>query len=291
MSSFRTLDQADVKGRRVLVRVDLNVPMESGKITDATRIERVKPTIEEIADKGGKVILLSHFGRPKGRDPKASLRPVAAAVADVVGRPVAFADDCVGPKAEQAVAAMRPGDILCLENTRFHVEEEKNDRGLRRAARGARRHLRQRCVLGGAPRTRLDRGDCAQAPGLRGPQHAGRTGGAVPGPRTAGTTGGGDRRRRQDLHQARPARQPDHEGRCAAHRRRHGQHVPGRAAQGGRQVARRARPYGHGARHPGKGASARMRDRAAGRCGGGAEVRGRTRPRESSPSMPSSPTT
>jgi phosphoglycerate kinase len=129
MSSFRTLDQADVKGRRVLVRVDLNVPMESGKITDATRIERVKPTIEEIADKGGKVILLSHFGRPKGRDPKASLGPVAAAVADVVGRPVAFADDCVGPKAEQAVAAMRPGDILCLENTRFHVEEEKNDAG------------------------------------------------------------------------------------------------------------------------------------------------------------------
>ncbi len=118
-----------MKGRRVLVRVDLNVPMESGKITDATRIERVKPTIEEIADKGGKVILLSHFGRPKGRDPKASLRPVAAAVADVVGRPVVFVDDCVGPKAEQAVAAMRPGDILCLENTRFHVEEEKNDAG------------------------------------------------------------------------------------------------------------------------------------------------------------------
>jgi phosphoglycerate kinase len=129
MSSFRTLDQADVKGRRVLVRVDLNVPMENGKITDATRIERVKPTIEKIADKGGKVILLSHFGRPKGRDPKASLRPVAAAVADVVGRPVAFVDDCVGPEAEQAVAAMRPGDILCLENTRFHVEEEKNDAG------------------------------------------------------------------------------------------------------------------------------------------------------------------
>jgi phosphoglycerate kinase len=129
MSSFRTLDQADVKGRRVLVRVDLNVPMEGGKITDATRIERVKPTIEKIADKGGKVILLSHFGRPKGRDPKASLRPVAAAVADVVGRPVAFVDDCVGPEAEQAVAAMRPGDILCLENTRFHVEEEKNDAG------------------------------------------------------------------------------------------------------------------------------------------------------------------
>jgi phosphoglycerate kinase len=127
MSSFRTLDQADVKGKRVLVRVDLNVPMENGRVADATRIERSAPTITEIADKGGKVILLSHFGRPKGRDPKESLKPVAAEVARVVGRPVAFADDCIGEAAERAVAAMKPGDILCLENTRFHKEEEKND--------------------------------------------------------------------------------------------------------------------------------------------------------------------
>ncbi|MFL5108880.1 MAG: phosphoglycerate kinase, partial [Xanthobacteraceae bacterium] len=97
--------------------------------TDATRIERVAPGITEIADKGGKVILLSHFGRPKGRDPKYSLKPVAAEVARVVGRPVAFAEDCIGPKAETAVAAMRTGDILCLENTRFYKEEEKNDAG------------------------------------------------------------------------------------------------------------------------------------------------------------------
>jgi len=129
MNDFATLDQADVKGKRVLVRADLNVPMDAGKVTDATRIERVKPTIVEIADKGGKVILLSHFGRPKGRDPKASLRPVAAALAEVIGRPVEFVDECVGPKAEQAIAAMRPGDILCLENTRFHPEEEKNEAG------------------------------------------------------------------------------------------------------------------------------------------------------------------
>jgi phosphoglycerate kinase len=127
MLSFRTLDQADVKGKRVLLRVDLNVPMENGKVTDGTRIERSAPTITEIADKGGKVILLSHFGRPKGRDPKDSLKPVAAEVARVVGRPVAFADDCIGEAAEGAVAAMKPGDILCLENTRFHKEEEKND--------------------------------------------------------------------------------------------------------------------------------------------------------------------
>jgi phosphoglycerate kinase len=127
MSSFRTLDQADVKGKRVLLRIDLNVPMENGKVTDATRIERVAPTIAEIAGKGGKVVILAHFGRPKGPDPKESLKPVAAAVEQVLQRPVAFAEDCIGAEAEAAVAAMKPGDILCLENTRFHKGEEKND--------------------------------------------------------------------------------------------------------------------------------------------------------------------
>jgi phosphoglycerate kinase len=127
MSAFRTLDDADVKDKRVLLRVDLNVPMEDGQVTDLTRIERVALTITEIADKGGKVILLAHLGRPKGPNPKESLRPIAAAVAQVVGRPVAFAEDCVGEKAEAAIAAMKPGDILCLENTRFHKGEEKND--------------------------------------------------------------------------------------------------------------------------------------------------------------------
>jgi phosphoglycerate kinase len=127
MTSFRTLDQAPVKGRRVLVRVDLNVPTENGKVTDATRIESVAPTITEIADKGGKVILLAHFGRPNGRDPKDSLKPIAAAAARIIGRPIAFAEDCIGDVAEKAVAAMKPGDILCLENTRFHAGEAKND--------------------------------------------------------------------------------------------------------------------------------------------------------------------
>jgi phosphoglycerate kinase len=127
MADFRTLDGVDLKGKRVLIRVDLNVPVENGVVTDATRIERVAPAITEIADKGGKVILLSHFGRPKGkRDPKQSLKPVAAEVARIIKRPVRFADDCIGEKAEQATAAMKPGDILCLENTRFHAGEEKN---------------------------------------------------------------------------------------------------------------------------------------------------------------------
>jgi phosphoglycerate kinase len=109
------------------VRVDLNVPVENGVVSDATRIERMAPAITEIADKGAKVILLSHFGRPKGHDAKDSLKPVAAEVAHIIKRPIQFADDCIGDTAERAVAAMRPGDILCLENTRFHPGEEKND--------------------------------------------------------------------------------------------------------------------------------------------------------------------
>jgi phosphoglycerate kinase len=125
--TFRTLDDVDVKGKRVLLRVDLNVPTENGRVTDTTRLERVAPTITEISDKGGKVILLAHFGRPKGRDPKDSLKPVAAALSQVIRRPVGFAEDCVGDVAQKAVTAMRDGDILCLENTRFHKEEESND--------------------------------------------------------------------------------------------------------------------------------------------------------------------
>jgi phosphoglycerate kinase len=127
MIPFRTLDQADVFGARVLLRVDLNVPMEHGQVADATRLERIVPTITEIADKGGKVILLSHFGRPKGRDPKDSLKPVARELAHIMMRPVVFADDCIGKEAEAAVQGMSPGRIVCLENTRFHPGEEKND--------------------------------------------------------------------------------------------------------------------------------------------------------------------
>jgi phosphoglycerate kinase len=130
MSAFRTLDSADVKGKRVLLRVDLNVPTENGRVTDLTRIERVASTILEIADKGGKVILMAHLGRPKGKpDPAFTLKPVAEAVAEVVKRPVAFASDCIGEPAAKAVAAMKNGDILCLENTRYYNAEEKNEPG------------------------------------------------------------------------------------------------------------------------------------------------------------------
>jgi phosphoglycerate kinase len=129
VTHFRTLDDVDLRGKRVLLRVDLNVPMANGEVGDPTRIERMAPTVAEIAAKGGKVILLSHFGRPKGRNAKDSLRPVAAALARQLRRDIAFADDCIGPAAVAAVAAMKDGDILCLENTRFDPGEEINDPG------------------------------------------------------------------------------------------------------------------------------------------------------------------
>ena len=129
MPAFKTLDDlTDIAGKRVLVRVDLNVPVSDGKVTDATRIERVAPTIRELSKKGAKVVLLAHFGRPKGA-PHAdmSLAIVQPAVEKILAMPVAFAKDCIGAAAEEAVAGMTDGDILILENTRFHKGEEKND--------------------------------------------------------------------------------------------------------------------------------------------------------------------
>ncbi len=127
MSSFKTLDQAVVANKRVLVRVDLNVPMEAGRVTDMTRIARVLPTIRELSEKCAKVILLSHFGRPKGADKSQSLEPLVSVLADALGKTVLFATDCVGADAEKAVSILQPGQILVLENTRFHKGEEKNE--------------------------------------------------------------------------------------------------------------------------------------------------------------------
>jgi len=128
LSSFQTLDDLSVRGKRVLVRVDLNVPMKDGVVTDLVRIERQAPTIRELAGKGARVIVLSHFDRPKGKVvPSMSLKPVVAPLAKVLGKPVAFAGDCVGEVASAAVAKLKDGDILLLENTRFHPGEEKND--------------------------------------------------------------------------------------------------------------------------------------------------------------------
>lgn len=131
MPAFKTLDDlTDIAGKRVLVRVDLNVPVTDGKVSDTTRIERVAPTILELSEKGAKVILLAHFGRPKG-EPVAdqSLSLIAPAVEEVLDQRVAFASDCIGAPAADAIAKMEDGDILLLENTRFHKGEEKNEAG------------------------------------------------------------------------------------------------------------------------------------------------------------------
>ena len=126
--SFKTLDNLDVTGKRVLVRADLNVPVRDGQITDLTRIERLSPTIRELAEKGARVVVLSHFDRPKGkRVPEMSLAPMAAALGKVLGKPVAFGADCLGDAARQTVAALADGDVAVLENTRFYPGEEKND--------------------------------------------------------------------------------------------------------------------------------------------------------------------
>ena len=131
--AFRTLDDLDVKGKRVLVRADLNVPMADGKVTDTLRIVRQAPTIRELAEKGARVIVLSHFDRPKGKVvPSMSLKPLAEPLAKEIGRAVAFAEDCIGPKAESAVAALKDGQVLLLENTRFHKGEEENDPAMAR---------------------------------------------------------------------------------------------------------------------------------------------------------------
>ncbi|MGH2516855.1 MAG: phosphoglycerate kinase, partial [Ktedonobacterales bacterium] len=124
-----TVRDLDVRGKRVLERVDFNVPLDdNGRITDDTRIRASLPTIEYLLDTGASVVMMSHLGRPKGKpDPALTLRPVAARLSELLGKPVAFADDCVGPEAEAKARALQPGQVLLLENLRFHAEEEAND--------------------------------------------------------------------------------------------------------------------------------------------------------------------
>jgi phosphoglycerate kinase len=129
MARFRTLEDLEVAGRTVLVRLDLNVPMKDGEVADATRIERSVPTVRELLDKGAKVVVLAHFGRPKGkREPSMSLAPLAQPLGQALGGiEMRFAEDCIGKPAQRAVEALRPGEVLLLENLRFHAGEEKND--------------------------------------------------------------------------------------------------------------------------------------------------------------------
>lgn len=127
LDKLKTTDGIDVAGKRVIVRADLNVPIKNGKVTDATRLERVVPGLKALSDCGAKVIVISHFGRPKGVDPELSLRPVAQTLQDLLGRPVKFGEDSIGAAAEAAVQSLSNGDIAVLENLRFHKGEEKND--------------------------------------------------------------------------------------------------------------------------------------------------------------------
>lgn len=128
MPAFRTIDQLEAKGKRVLVRADLNVPMKDGAVTDTARIDQAATTIRDLVAKGARVVVLSHFGRPDGkRVDSMSLKAILPALSKAVGKPVGFANDCIGPDVEGAVAGLKDGDILLLENTRFHAEEEKNE--------------------------------------------------------------------------------------------------------------------------------------------------------------------
>ena len=132
--AFKTLDQADLANKRALVRVDFNVPMADGRVTDDTRLKAALPTIDKLRKGGAKVILLAHFDRPKGkRVPEMSLKPVVEPLSKLLGSAVAFADDCVGEPAKAAVDAMKGGDVVLLENVRYHAGEEKNDPELAKA--------------------------------------------------------------------------------------------------------------------------------------------------------------
>lgn len=128
MAGYKTLDALTPKGKRILVRCDLNVPMKDGVVTETARIDQAAQTIRELSDKGGRVVVLAHFGRPDGaRNEKMSLSHLVKPLSDAIGRPVAFAKDSIGLEAETAVAALTDGQVLLLENTRFHKGEEKND--------------------------------------------------------------------------------------------------------------------------------------------------------------------
>ncbi|MCS7032971.1 MAG: phosphoglycerate kinase, partial [Phycisphaerae bacterium] len=124
----KTVADVNVKGKRVLMRVDFNVPLENGRITDDRRIVQALPTIRSVMDRGGRLILMSHLGRPKGGpDPKYSLKPCAEHLSALLQKPVKFTRDCIGAEVESTVASMVDGDVVLLENLRFHPEEEKND--------------------------------------------------------------------------------------------------------------------------------------------------------------------
>ena len=245
MSPYRTLDDLDVKGKRVLVRADLNVPMQNGRVADATRIERQSLTIRELADKGARVVVLSHFDRPKGKIvPSMSLKRGWRRRCSAGGGHKAcrlFVADCIGEAAEAAVAAIagrRSGAARKYPLPSGRGEERSR---FRARARQAWRYFRQRRLLGGASRPCLDRrpGACSSFGG--GPCDAGRTRAPSQGARQSRTSGAGSGRRRQNFHEDRAFAESADQSRCAGDRRRHGEHLLCGARLSDRQIAGRTR--------------------------------------------------
>ncbi len=261
---FRTLDDVDVAGKRVLLRADLNVPVRDGKITDLTRIERLTPTIRELVGKGAKVIVCSHFDRPKGkRLPEMSLGPVATALGEVLGQRVRFAEDCVGVPAEQAVERMARGEVLVLENTRYHAEEEKNDPGFS-AALASLADIYVDDAFSAAHRAHASTEGVAHHL----PAYAGRLMQAElealdaalgnPVRPVAAVVGGAKVSTKLDL-----LGQPGRQGQCPGDRWRDGQHVPGGTGRVGRPLAAGAGDARNRARDPGAGQDGRLRRHSA----------------------------
>ncbi len=242
LTKFKTLRDIEVGGKRVVVREDLNVPMKDGAVADDTRIVAALETLRYLRDRGARSIVLSHLGRPDGKVvPALSLRPVAAELHARLGSTVAFAPDCVGPAAQNAVAALSDGDVLLLENVRFHPEEEDERSGLRPATRLARRTVRQRRLRDRAPRACLDRGHRARpAVRRRLPHGSGTRRARAPDDRSDATLRLRDRWR-ESQRQGRRLYEPGRARRRVRDRRRHGEHVPRRAGRRGRNVAARRR--------------------------------------------------
>ena len=228
--AWKTLDDIDLAGKGVLVRVDINVPVEDGRVTDATRIERIVPTIRDILAKGGKPVLLAHFGRPKGKVvPEMSLKVTLPALEAALGQPVAFADDCIGAAAAAAVRGLPAGGVLLLENTRFHKGEEENDPEFAEAL-AALGDVYCNDAFSAAHRAHASTEALARLlPACAGRLMQAELEALEKALGRPGAAGGRGRRRRQGLDQARAARQPDRQGRHAGDRRRHGQHLPRRA--------------------------------------------------------------
>jgi hypothetical protein len=236
LMAFRTLDDLDVKGKRVLVRADLNVPVADGKVTDDTRIVRQAPTLRELSERGARVIVLSHFDRPKGKVvPSMSLKVLQAPLSDAVGRKVAFAEDCIGPKAEAAVSALKDGDLLLEEHPLSRAGRTMTRRG--RAVGGAGRYLvntrlqrRPSCPC----RPTAWRGSCRRGSMQTELTHLQKLGNRAP---LLAVVGGAR------SHQDRAAGKSGDAGRDPGDRRRHG-NLPGGARHQCRQIALRSRSSG-----------------------------------------------